>query len=92
MFNPATSPEGKQAAITALQSRISLMAKQLGDAEYLGGSQFSVADAYLFVVLSWSSHVGLSLADWPTIQAFMARVGARPAVHAALLAEGLVKA
>jgi len=92
LFNPAASAETKQAAVTALKSRISFISKQLGDAEYLGGSQFTVADAYLFVVLSWSAYVKLSLADWPNIQAFQARVAARPAVHAALVAEGLAKA
>ncbi len=91
LFNPATTEEGKQAAIANLKPRISLIAKQLGDANYLGGTQFTVADAYLFVVLSWSAYVNLSLADWPTVQAFLARVAARPAVHAAMVAEGLIK-
>ncbi|PRC94181.1 glutathione transferase GstA [Solimicrobium silvestre] len=91
LFNPATSDAGKEVAINALLPRISLIAKQLGNSDYIAGSQFTVADAYLFVVLSWSAHVKLSLADWPTIQAYLARVAERPAVHAAMVAEGLIK-
>jgi glutathione S-transferase len=33
----------------------------------------------------------MSLADWPVLQAYIARVGARPAVQEAMRAEGLVK-
>jgi glutathione S-transferase len=91
LFNPATSDAAKDAAISALKPKISFIAKQLGDGDYLAGKQFTVADAYLFTVLSWSSHVNLSLASWPNIEAYLARVAARPAVHAALVAEGLIK-
>jgi len=90
LFNPAATDAAKEAARNILQPRISFISKQLGDADYLGGKQFTVADAYLFVVLSWAAHVKLSLADWPNIQAYLTRVAARPAVHAAMVAEGLV--
>lgn len=56
---------------------------------YLGGHDFSAADAYLFVVTRWAATVGLDLAGYPALQAFMARVGERPAVRAALHAESL---
>jgi len=92
LFNPASTDAAKAAAINMLTPRIDFMSKQLGDADYLGGKQFTVADAYLFVVLSWSAHVNVSLATWPNIEAFLARVAARPAVHAAMVAEGLIKA
>jgi glutathione S-transferase len=53
------------------------------------GEQFTVADAYLFVILGWFGHVGLDLAKWPKQQALRERVGKRPAVDHALRAEGL---
>ena len=92
LFNPATTEAGRDAAQNTLQTKLALIAKQLGDADYLGGKQFTVADAYLFVVLSWSAYVKVSLADWPNLGAFLARVAARPAVHDAMVAEGLIKA
>jgi len=56
------------------------------------GTQFCVADAYLYVVLSWSSHVGMDLAQWPALKAHNERIGKRPSVIAARDAEGLAKA
>jgi glutathione S-transferase len=67
------------------------VSKQLDNSSYLCGDQFSVADAYLFTVLSWSRHVKFDLAPWPAVVAYLERVGARPAVHAAMAAEGLIK-
>lgn len=59
---------------------------------YLTGESFCVADAYLFTVTNWCNMVGIALADYPKLSAFMARMAARPAVQAALKAEGLLKA
>jgi len=92
LFNPATTEAGREAAVNNLTPKINFIATQLGEADYLGGAQFTVADAYLFVVLSWARLVKLPLTEWPNITAYLARVAARPAVHDAMLAEGLIKA
>jgi glutathione S-transferase len=55
------------------------------------GDKFSAPDAYLFTVLSWAPHLKISLDKWPTLGAYLGRVGARPQVQAALKAEGLIK-
>ena len=55
------------------------------------GDAFSVADGYLFTVTGWAPHVGVDMAAYPNIAAYRARVGARPAVVAAMKAEGLIK-
>jgi glutathione S-transferase len=55
------------------------------------GAQFTVADGYLFTVLNWPRLVGLDLSALSNLTAFSARVAARPAVQAALKAEGLLK-
>ena len=60
--------------------------------EWLVGEHFTAADAYLFTVTNWAQHVNFDLSDLPAIQAFQARVAARPSVQAALKAEGLLKA
>jgi glutathione S-transferase len=54
------------------------------------GQQFSLADAYLFTMVSWSKLVRLDISALPRLGAFMARMRARPAVQAALRAEGLL--
>lgn len=57
---------------------------------YLTGDRFTVADAYLFVCLNWTPWIGLELARWPALSAFVRTVGGREAVREALAAEGLV--
>jgi glutathione S-transferase len=55
------------------------------------GRQFTVADAYLFVLLNWTKFQAIDLAKWPNLAAFQQRVGARPKVREALQHEGLLK-
>jgi glutathione S-transferase len=58
---------------------------------YLTGDTFTIADAYLYVIARWSKPTGIDLSPWPKLQAFMERVSERPAVQAALAAEGLAQ-
>lgn len=92
LFNPAMSEQGKQMARDALPARFEIVARQLESSDYLLGAQFTVADAYLFTVLNWAGFVQLDLGRWPALAAYQARIAARPAVRAAMLAEGLIKA
>jgi glutathione S-transferase len=55
------------------------------------GDHFTVADAYAYTILSWSGFHKISLAAYPSLRAFMARVEGRPKVREALEAEGLLK-
>jgi glutathione S-transferase len=55
------------------------------------GETFTVADGYLFTLLNWTKFVNIDLAPWPALQAYYGRIAARPAVQAAMAAEGLVK-
>jgi glutathione S-transferase len=90
LFNPAATEDMKAHARKMLALRLEYVASQLGDREYLE-PRFSVADAYLFTVLGWADRVGVSLAEWPVLGEYRARVAARPAVQQALRAEGLIK-
>lgn len=91
LFKPDTPQDYKPLTIKALRGRYEWVEQQLAGKDYLMGSQFTVADAYLFTVSNWAKHVGLDLSDLPQLQAYLARVGSRPAVQAALRAEGLLK-
>ncbi len=91
LFNPAMPEEAKALYRTRLGDRFKWVDGQLAGKNYLMGEDFSVADAYLFVVAGWSKHVGVDISGLANLGAFMARVGARPAVQEALKAEGLLK-
>jgi glutathione S-transferase len=91
LFNSKTPEEYRVIARENLTKRIGLVAKQLEKTDFIGGDQFSIADAYLFTVLCWTRHVKLDITPWPTVVDYMERVGSRPAVHAAMIAEGLIK-
>ena len=91
LFAADAPPDMKQYARDRLTKRVAWLADKLGSKPYLLGEQFTVADAYLFVVLSWSGHVGFDLGQWPNLLAFQDRVAARPHVIEAMTAEGLKK-
>jgi glutathione S-transferase len=89
LFKPNTPEDYKKIAKENLATRLDWLDKQLAGKEYLLGS-FSVADAYLFVLLGWTKPTQIDLARWPNLAAFHKRVGARPKVQDALRAEGLL--
>jgi len=91
LFNPASNDAVKAYAVQNVEKRFDWIDKQLAGKQYLTGDTFTVADAYLFVVANWSNFVGIDLGRWPALQAFQARVAARPKVQEALDAEGLLK-
>jgi glutathione S-transferase len=91
LFNPATPEEYKTLARAKLHDRYRYIDGQLEGRSYLMGDEFSVADAYLFTVSNWAKHVGLDLSAFKNVAAFMTRMAARPAVQAAMKAEGLIK-
>jgi len=90
-FNPALTPEWREAVTNRLGLRLDWVAKQLDGKQYLMGDKFSVADAYLFTILNWAGPSKFDLSRWPAIVEYHKRVGARPKVQEALKAEGLVK-
>jgi len=91
LFNPAITADGKAAALANLGKKLDWLSGFLGGKTYLMGDGFTVADTYLFTVLSWSAHVGVDLGKWPTLTAYHARIAQRPKVQEALKAEGLAK-
>lgn len=91
LWNPNTPPEVRSRTMHALGNRLALVAETLERQPYLTGTDFTVADAYLFVILSWSGLLKVDLAPWPALAAFQARVASRPAVQATLKAEGLLE-
>lgn len=90
LFNPAMVADAKPLFAARVLDRLSWVDTQLEGKAYLTGDSFTVADAYLFVVTNWTKFVGIDISGLKHLGAFMGRVAARPAVQAALKAEGLL--
>jgi len=91
LFHNDVDAGAKEALAAVLRKKLEWLDGQLAGRDYLTGDTFTAADAYLFVVLGWAAFVKLDIADLAHLQAFIARVAARPAVRDALQAEGLVR-
>ena len=91
LFNKDMTEIVRTNARNHLTKRLGHVETQLANQPYLMGDHFTVADAYLFVVVNWCKLVGFDLAPFPKIQEYMARIATRPAVQAAMKAEGLLK-
>ncbi|MBK9034424.1 MAG: glutathione transferase GstA [Myxococcales bacterium] len=89
LFNPASSPELRAASEAYLRRRYATIEAALAGKAFLFGDQFTVADAYLFVVTKWARFLKLDLSEFPNLMAFQDRVTDRPAVQEAMAAEGL---
>lgn len=83
LFNPASPEEVKTAARERIISRLKWVGETLGKKPYLMGDTFTVADAYLYTVLTWSKGTGVDLTPLTVITDYVDRVFARPAVQAA---------
>jgi glutathione S-transferase len=91
LFNPAADAGVKEFTLTNIGKKFDWLDQQLAGKTYLTGSAFTIADAYLFVILNWSGGVGIDLAKWPAVKQYYDRVAARPQVQDAMAAEGLIK-
>ncbi|GAB3127134.1 glutathione transferase GstA [Novispirillum itersonii] len=90
LFKPWTTEEGKVQARDMVLKRLGLIESQLADGRaWLLGDAVSVADFYLFVITNWAAHVAVPLDGFPHLNALRGKIAARPAVQAALKAEGL---
>ena len=90
LFKPNTPEDYKPVAKQNLAPRFDWLDQQLAGRDYLTGKQFTVADAYLFVLLNWTKPTQIDLSKWPNLVAYQKRIGGRPKVKEALQAEGLL--
>lgn len=86
LFRPTSTDDMKKAALESAQMRCRFVDQSLGDKPYLTGENFTVADAYLYVVLSWGK---IDLTEMPKLAAYYERCRARPSVQEARKGEGL---
>lgn len=91
LFNPKVPEEYRRIVRDQLAAKLDFLAGHLAGRPYLMGDTFTAPDAYLFTILRWAPVARLALSDWPAVAAYADRIKARPAVAAALAAEGLAR-
>jgi len=91
LFNPAAGNETKQMARDLIGKKLDFVEGQIGDKTYLLGDQFTLPDAYLFVILGWTGKMQIDLNGWPKLAAFRKRVAQRESVREVLEFEGLLE-
>ncbi|VEA64451.1 Glutathione S-transferase GST-6.0 [Serratia plymuthica] len=87
LFNATLPEEVKSLFRNKLRRRLDYVAQTLDGQSFLLGERFGVADAYLFTVLRWMAPFSIELKCWPSLTRYMAQVGQRKSVQAALAAE-----
>jgi glutathione S-transferase len=88
-FNPRTPAEWKEMLVARLKTRFEYLARHFESHACLMGERFTIADSYLYAVLRWADRFKIDLSPWPALTQYLSRIAARPAVQAALKAEGL---
>ena len=92
MFSPVLADDAKAFFKDRVMGKLKYIDSQLAGRDYLMGKQFTVADGYLFTMLTWAERMKFDLSGLPNLVAYKARVAARPKVQEALAKEGLLKA
>jgi glutathione S-transferase len=92
MFSPVLADDAKAFFKDRVMAKFKYVDGALAGRDYLMGKQFTVADGYLFTMLSWADRMKFDLAALPNLLSYKARVAARPKVQEALTKEGLMKA
>jgi glutathione S-transferase len=92
LFSPALAAEAKAFFKDRVMGKFKYVDGVLAGRDYLMGKQFTVADGYLFTMLTWADVMKFDLSGLPNLLAYKARVAARPKVQEALKKEGLLKA
>ncbi|MDO9382695.1 MAG: glutathione transferase GstA [Hyphomicrobiaceae bacterium] len=91
LFNAEMPADAKPIFQQKLRDRFAFLDKHFASNDYLMGKTYTLPDAYLFTVLRWGKPMGVDPDTYANLKAYAARVEARPAVQAALKAEGLLR-
>eukprot|EP00599_Poterioochromonas_sp_BG-1_P009409 CAMPEP_0173152726 /NCGR_PEP_ID=MMETSP1105-20130129/12416_1 /TAXON_ID=2985 /ORGANISM="Ochromonas sp., Strain BG-1" /LENGTH=206 /DNA_ID=CAMNT_0014068485 /DNA_START=68 /DNA_END=688 /DNA_ORIENTATION=+ len=83
LFYP-NSEEIKDSIRARGQQKLTYLENNLiADRQFLVGNSFTIADSYLYIVLSWSGYVGVDLTPFPRVKAYFERIGNLPVVKEA---------
>jgi glutathione S-transferase len=78
LFHPQMPGAAKEIHRQNLNRRLTYIEQRLADQPYLTGDTFTVADAYLFVMIGWKPYFKFDLTPYPNLTRFHERVALRP--------------
>ncbi len=90
LWHKETADATRSAVREKLALRFAELDRLFAAQDFIAGA-YSVADAYAFTILNWVNFLAIPIGAYPALQAYLKRVAARPAVQAALRAEGLLR-
>jgi glutathione S-transferase len=91
LWHAETAESTKRAVRARLAQRFDELDRHFTGHDWMALDRFTVADAYTYTIVNWAHYLQLDLTPYPALRAYLERVAARPAVQAALAAEGLNK-
>ena len=86
-FNESYREKSKNIYSRTLNKHYAWVDQQLNGQNYLTGTNFTIADIYLFVITRWADFIGLDLAHFSHLASFMNRISERQTVQDAIAAE-----
>jgi glutathione S-transferase len=90
LWHKETSDSTRATVREKLAARFAELDRRFTRQDFIAGA-YSVADAYAFAILNWVNLLSIPIAAYPNLKAYLTRMSSRPAVQAALRAEGLVR-
>ncbi|RYZ91618.1 MAG: hypothetical protein EOP06_06580 [Proteobacteria bacterium] len=79
IFNEKTSEEDKNLYREHLKKRFGIIEKQLDGKAFLMGANYSLPDAYLFVMTRWAKGKKVDISGYPNLLKHFETIQARPA-------------
>lgn len=90
LFDPSSSDDIKKLSIEKISKRFAYIDNVLNQSAYVSSDQISIADIYLFVILTWARKLYIDIDEWKNLQAFKRKVGEYPALQKSMKEEGLI--
>ena len=87
LFSKDVSEDTKKFNVTNVEKKFTTLNTILGQNQYLAANQYTIADVYCFVVVSWTKVLGLDMSKYPNILGYCERIGTRPAVAKVIAAD-----
>ena len=89
LFNPTLTEDMKdKIVIPIIKTKLRYIDKHLSHHHFLLGDDFTLPDAYLFVMLRWSFYFKFDFKEWPHLATYFAELSKRASIKKSLDQEG----